>query len=77
MEVQTSRVRKSEALTDQERADFTKWVDSQPTKIDAAETIGIHRVSLDRIMLAGSGSPENIERIRKVLQTQNKNFENV
>jgi IS30 family transposase len=67
MDATIARVRKSEKLTAQEKKQLLKWVDEQPTKLDAAETIGIHRTTLDRVLAYGSGSPDNISKIRKVL----------
>lgn len=67
MQISTERKRKSEKLTKTEHRAFINWVKSHDTKIDAAEALGIHRVSIDRIYVIGSGSPETIAKIRKVL----------
>lgn len=65
--IASNRKRKSEKLTKQEHRAFINWVKKQHTKIDAAEAIGIHRVSLDRIYVLGSGNPKTISTIRSVI----------
>lgn len=72
MEEMVTRVKKSETLTEEEKLALVSWVNDQPTKIDAAETLGMHRVTMDRIMLAGSGSPDNIAKVRRVLSENQK-----
>lgn len=67
MDATIARVRKSEKLTAQEKKQLVKWVEEQPTKLDAADTIGIHRTTLDRVLANGSGSPENIAKIRNAI----------
>jgi len=67
MQISAQRKRKSEKLTKPEHRAFINWVKNQDTKIDAAHALGIHRVSLDRIYIIGSGSPETIGKIRNVL----------
>jgi len=63
----TDRIRKSVKLTPEQFKAFAKWVANQPTKIDAAITIGISRTALDRILIVKSGSQESIDKILKVL----------
>lgn len=65
--IQTERKRKSEKLTKEELSALKKYVRSFPFIVDAAEIIGIHRNVLDLVLLKGSGSPETIEKVRKVL----------
>ncbi len=67
--ITTDRIRKSESLTAEEYKKLDKWVKTQPTKVDAAIIIGITRPTLDRILIVKSGSPETIEKIKKVLGT--------
>lgn len=67
MTTETTRARKSERLTSEEYKALVKWVNAQPTQIDAAETVGISREVLGRVLIVKSGSPVTIERIRKVL----------
>jgi hypothetical protein len=58
------RKRKSEKLTPAEVKALTKYVGSFLTVIDAADAIGIHRNTLDIVMIKGKGSPETIALIR-------------
>ncbi len=60
----SNRRRKSESLTPAEFRAFKKWVGDQPTKLDAAVSLGVAPNTIDRILLAGSGAPDNIEKIR-------------
>lgn len=62
-----TRKRKSEAMTPEEHEAFKSWVNKQPTKLDAALTLLISRGALDDILSKGSGKPENIERIRSII----------
>lgn len=62
-----SRIRKSEILTDGERAEFDAWVGSYPTKTDAKEALGVTINTLDRLLLKGSASPETITKVRQAL----------
>ena len=64
--------RRSVPLTEKEVVRFNKYVASFNTIIECAESIGIHRNVLDRIILTHSGSPESIEKIRSVLTQDNK-----
>jgi sugar diacid utilization regulator len=63
-----TRKRKSEKLTNDERKALKKFVASFSTVIDAAESIGIHRNTLDMVLIKGSGSPETVQAIRASLQ---------
>lgn len=67
------RKRKSEKLTSEEAKSLKKYVYAFPTVIDAAYTIGIHRNTLDMVLIKGSGSPETIEKIRTKLSDTNSN----
>lgn len=61
------RIRKSEKLTKQEHRAFINWVKGQETKIDAAATLGVARQTLDRLYIIGSGHPDTIQSIRKLI----------
>lgn len=63
----SDRIRKSEKLTTEEYRALVKWVNAQPTKVDAAFIIGISREVLDRVLVVRSGSPATIEKVRAVL----------
>jgi hypothetical protein len=61
------RPRKSEKMTKEDFEALKKWVDKQPTKVDAAILLGLSRVSLDRILLAGTAKTETIQKIKSVI----------
>lgn len=63
----TDRIRKSQSLTADEYKALVKWVNSQPTKVDAAILLGVTRPTLDRILIVKSCSPDSIKKIREVL----------
>lgn len=65
MEIISTRRRRSEALTNDEFKALKKYINSCPTLIDAAESIGIKRQVLERVKIIGSGSPETIQAIRE------------
>lgn len=65
--ITTDRIRKSVKLTSQERRALAKWVASQATKIDACILLDLTRPTLDRILTTGSGSPDSIVKVKKVL----------
>lgn len=58
------RKRRSVPLTKEEKTAFKKLVDSFPTKIDAAESIGISRPTLDLVLLRGTGNSDTVGLIR-------------
>lgn len=63
------RKRKSVALTTTEFSALKKYAKGFRTGIECAESIGIDRNVLDRVLLVGSGSPETIEKIKlKILE---------
>lgn len=64
---QTGRKRKSDLLKREEWIALKKYVGTFNTVIDAAYAIGINRQTLDRVLLIGKGSPENIQLIREKL----------
>jgi hypothetical protein len=66
--ITTDRIRKSVKLSAEDYRSFVKWVDNQPTKVDAAILLDITRPTLDRILGYRSGSPGNIEKVLNVLR---------
>ncbi len=62
-----TRVRRSEKLTSAEKRAYSNKVASFDTKIDAAEFFGFSVVTLDAVLLKGSGKPHTINLIRKKL----------
>lgn len=65
--ITSTRKRKSEALTKDEFAALKQYAKGFTTTIDCAESIGINRNVLDRVLIVGSGSPDTIEKIRTTL----------
>ena len=59
------RKRRSESLTKEEFRAFNKYVNSFPTKFDAALAIGISRPTLNLVIIRGSGHPDTIQAIRE------------
>lgn len=67
MQTVTTRKRKSEPLTKEEYQALKQYRKKFHTAVDCAEAIGITREVLDRVLLAGSGSPETVEKIRAAI----------
>lgn len=65
----TARKRKSEPLSKGELKALKAYRKGFSTEVDCAISIGIDRLVLGRVMLVGSGSPETIDKIKKVLGT--------
>lgn len=65
----TTTKRKSVALTKEEWNALKKYRAKFLTSVECAESIGISRQPLDRILLIGRGSADSIEAIQKVLGT--------
>jgi hypothetical protein len=61
------RKRKSVVLTKQEMSELKKYKKSFNTITECAISIGIDRNVLDRVLLAGSGAPESIEKVKAAL----------
>lgn len=59
------RQRRSEKLTPEEFKAFKKEVAAFDTKIDAAAAFGFSVVTLDAILLKGTGHPNSIKLIRQ------------
>lgn len=62
-----TRVRRSEKLTAEEKKAYSRKVASFETKIDAADFFGFSKVTLDAVLLKGSGKPYTINLIREKL----------
>lgn len=65
----TIKRRKSEPLTKSEVKALKAYRQGFSTEVDCAVSIGIDRLVLNRVMMVGSGSPETIGKIKKVLGT--------
>jgi hypothetical protein len=63
------RPARSEKLTGGEKRLLKAWFNKQRTGEDAAVAMDINRGSLNRIMITGSGSPDNIKKVRAVINT--------
>lgn len=68
---QQFRKRKSVRLSKEEVAGLKKYRRRFNTVTECAISIGIDRNVLDRILLASSGSPETIEKVKAALQKNN------
>jgi len=68
METPTIRKRKSEAFTPDEFKKFKKYVASFPTKTDCIEALNTTRPTLDRTLIAGTGRPDSIQKIREAIK---------
>lgn len=68
MELQANRRRKSEALTPDEHIKFKEYVNSFRFKVDCMEALDMSMPTLDRIVLAGTGRPDSIKKIREAIQ---------
>lgn len=67
MEILKERKRRSVPLTKEEQKSLLKFIKSFPTKIDAAEAIGISRPTLDLVIIRGSGNSDTVNAIREKL----------
>jgi len=56
-------------LTPAEFKALKKWVKSQHSIGDAVDQLGFTRQTLHRVLILGSGFPNTIDQIRKVLQS--------
>lgn len=54
-------------MTKEEHRAFVKYVATFPTKLDAAFAVGVSRLTLDAVLLKGSGRPDTIQMIREKL----------
>jgi hypothetical protein len=59
--------KKSEELTEQEHEALKEYRAGFETSVACAASIGIDRNVLERVMLAGSGAPDTIVKIREAL----------
>lgn len=65
--METITKKKSESLTRAERKSLREYRKQFDTDVACAGAIGIDRNVLVRVMLAGSGAPDTIERIRAII----------
>lgn len=68
MEITKTVKRRSVSLMSDELTALKKLQRKFNTTVEAAEYIGIHRNTLIRIIQLGSGSPANVELIRKAIK---------
>jgi len=66
MDTPTMR-RKSVALTKEEWSALKKYRNKFLTSVECAESIGIDRQPLDRILLLGRGSEKSVSKIREII----------
>lgn len=64
----TARKRKSDPLTADELAALKAYRAGFNTEVECALSIGIDRLVLNRIQHVGSGSPDSVKKVRKVLR---------
>jgi len=62
------RLKKSVRLSDAERKNLGEYYETFDTDIDFADDLKMDRVTLKRILVIGSGSPDNIAKIQKRLK---------
>lgn len=65
--METITKKRSVALTDTEKIQLKAYRDQYETEVACAATIGIDRNVLARVMLTGSGAPDTIAKIKKVI----------
>jgi hypothetical protein len=65
------RKRRSVPLTKDEQKALLKYVQSFPTKIDAAYALGISRPTLDLVIIRGTGNSDTVGLIREKLDKSN------
>lgn len=74
MELQTTAQslidQRTESLTKQEWKSLKEYQKKFPTQVACATEIGVDRSVLNRVLLAGSGRPDKIEKIRAALAVQ-------
>lgn len=63
--------RKSVRLTPEAFKELKRYRRAFSTEVECAESIGIKRETLNRVLLLGSGSPETIGRIEEVIGKRN------
>jgi hypothetical protein len=67
-----TKKRRSEELSATEMKQLKKWVRSFKRKKDAYAALGVVQNTLDRILLAGSGHPDSVQKIKEVIKSQEK-----
>jgi hypothetical protein len=65
--MESTRKRKSEKLPTDVKKSLVKFVESQPTQLDAADKIGISRGNLMAITVRGTCHPDTATKIREAL----------
>lgn len=68
--METITKKKSESLTKTERKALREFRKQFDTDVKCAGKIGIDRNVLTRVMLAGSGAPDTIEKIRAAISDE-------
>ena len=68
--IKRKRVSKSLKLDKEQKRLLKEFFASQPTKVDVCEHIGIGRPTLDRLLFAGTGRGDTIEKVLKVISTE-------
>jgi hypothetical protein len=63
-----AKKRKSEPLAADELSSLRLYRERFNTEVECAISIGIDRLVLNRVMLVGSGSPDTIKKIKKLLR---------
>ncbi len=58
-----TQTRKSVEINKDEMQAFKKWLKAQPSKVEAAEMLGVNRNTLDRILLLKSCSVDTKAKI--------------
>lgn len=58
-----TQTRKSVEINKDEMQTFKKWLKAQPSKVEAAEMLGVNRNTLDRILLLKSCSVDTKAKI--------------
>lgn len=71
--VTMSSKRKSVRLTADAFKALKRYRKAFTTEVECAETIGIKRETLNRVLLIGSGSPETIGKIEEALGVKESN----
>lgn len=67
--METIANKKSVALTGQEKKALKAYRKQFETDVACAYSIGVDRNVLIRVLMAGSGSPETVEKIRAAIKT--------
>ncbi len=66
---QDKKAKRSVRLASTDFTAFKKWVRGCDTKTEAADKLGVSRMTLDNIILKGTGHPETINKIVELLES--------